>query len=291
MARRAAQRTAAGRCGVSSTGDGGEGCSGAWAKKLLTASADGDVGLRFRTDVTAAPATMTSSRKLFNTIATAHTPELRRHDVAAVHARLDALCVEGWALWERFDTTVRARGFHPFVAADYDVVRAALVAHRAPGQRFLEWGSATGVITIMADLLGFEACGIELDGALVRTARALATRFDSRAQFVTGSFLPTGYRWTSKARVSTDVPDDAQAVRTGVGPSGYLQLGRALDDFDVVFGYPWGGEAHLMLDLMQRYGRRDAVLLLHDTIDGVRAYRDGRRVVVPVVPRDTPESA
>ena len=183
--------------------------------------------------------------------------------------RLDALCEEGWATYERFDRDVRDTRFHPFVAADYEVVRAALRSLRAPGRRFLEWGSATGVITIMADLLGFDAAGIELDDALVATARALAARHGSRARFVAGSFLPTGYVWRTPG-------GDARTGTIGAGPSGYLQLGHALEDFDVVFGYPWGGEAALMQDLMQRYGRRDALLLLHDASDGIRAYRGGR---------------
>jgi len=33
-----------------------------------------------------------------------------------------------------------------------------------------------------------------------------------------------------------------------------------------------------MLDLMKRYGNPDALLLLHDTNEGVRAYRGGRIV-------------
>jgi hypothetical protein len=192
-------------------------------------------------------------------------------DSPELHARLDAVCAAGWALWERFDRTVREQEFHPFVAADYDVVRRALLAYRAPGQRFLELGSASGVITVMADVLGFDAFGIELDSSLVRTARALAIQFASRAQFVVGSFLPTGYRWRSST-------GDAGSTTTGDGPSGYLQLGRALDDFDVVFAYPWGGETPMMLDLMRRYGNPDALLLLHDTNDGVRAFRGGREI-------------
>lgn len=183
--------------------------------------------------------------------------------------RLDALCADGWAAWERFDRDVRATAFHPFVAADYEAVRAALLPLRGPGRRFLEWGSATGVITIMADLLGFDAAGIELDASLVATARALAARHGSRARFVTGSFLPAGYVWRTR-------DGDARTGTIGAGPSGYLQLGRALEDFDVVFGYPWGGETALMQDLMQRYGRHDALLLLHDASDGIRAYRGGR---------------
>ena len=191
---------------------------------------------------------------------------------ATLHARLDALCAEGWAIWEHFDRTVRERGFHPFVAADYDAVRAALLRLRAPGRRFLEWGSASGTITIMADLMGFDACGIELDASLVATARALATRHGSRARFVVGSFLPAGYQWRS--------PDgDTRTGTIGEGPSGYLQLGRTLEDFDVVLGYPWDGEAPVMRDVMQRYGRRDALLLLHDPNAGVRAYRGGREIV------------
>ncbi len=198
-------------------------------------------------------------------------------DSRLLEARLDAVCTEGWAYWEHFDRTVRERDFHPFIAADYDVVRAALAnvsrSSGADGRRFLEWGSASGVITVMADVLGFEAYGIELDASLVRTAQALATRHHSQARFVAGSYLPTGYRWKNggKDRGSTRNTD-----KTGDGPSGYLQLGLALDDFDVVFGYPWNGESDMMLDLMRQYGRRDALLLLHDTNDGVRAYRGGR---------------
>jgi hypothetical protein len=44
----------------------------------------------------------------------------------------------------------------------------------------------------------------------------------------------------------------------------------------VVFGYPWGGEAPVMLDVMQRYGRPDAVLLLYNSDGHVETYRGGR---------------
>ena len=193
---------------------------------------------------------------------------------AVLHARLDAVCADGWALWERFDRTVRERGFHPFVAADYEVVRAALLPLRAPGRRFLEWGSASGIITIMADVMGFDACGIEVDAALAETARATAARHGSGARFVTGSFLPTGYEWRS-------ADGDRRTGTIASGPSGYLQLGRALDDFDIVFGYPWDGEAPVMRDVMQRYGRSDALLLLYDVDGRIRKYRGGSEEVAP----------
>jgi hypothetical protein len=189
----------------------------------------------------------------------------------AVRSSIDALIAEGSEIFEEFDRTVRDKGFHPFVAADYRKLvdtlvslRSSVRSPRSPAPpTFLELGSATGVITIMADLLGFDAAGIELDADLVVIARRLAGRYDSRARFVAGSFLPAGYRWKPET-------GDGRVGTIGSGPSAYLELGRALDDFDVVYGYPWDGEAPVMLDLMRRYGRRDACLLLMDTVHGLR---------------------
>ena len=187
-----------------------------------------------------------------------------------LEARLARLQTDGWAIFDRFDLEVRQRGFHPFVAADYQSVLEALLALRRPGLRFLEWGSATGVITIMADLLGYEASGIELDESLVKTARELAAKFESRARFAVGSFLPEGYEWKPRT-------GDGRLGTIGQGRSGYLELGHPLDEFDIVFGYPWQGEEAMMHDLMRCYGARGARLLVHGTDRGIEVYRDGRR--------------
>lgn len=187
----------------------------------------------------------------------------------ALDRRLDALCADGWEIWQRFDDTFRSRHFHPFVPADYDVARNLLSSLRASGRRFLEWGSATGIITIMADMMGFEAYGIEIDASLVATACEAASRHRSAARFVVGSFLPAGYRFRTR-------DGDGRTGTIADGPSGYFQLGRALEDFDVVFGYPWNGEEAVMLDVMQRYGRSDALLLLYDSDNSVQVYRGGR---------------
>jgi hypothetical protein len=184
----------------------------------------------------------------------------------ALSARLAAVCVDGWALWERFDLEVRQEGFHPFVAADYEAVLRALQALPHPRARFLELGSATGVITILADLLGFEARGIELDPALVELARRLAKQHHSKARFVAGSYLPAGYQWRP--------PDGDRRMGTiGEGVSAYRELGKSLDDFDVVFVYPWDGEAGMAHDLMRRYGSRTAQLITYSVTDGVVLHR------------------
>lgn len=187
----------------------------------------------------------------------------------ALRSRLDALIEEGRDLWESFDLEVRQQQFHPFVAADYERILQALLPLRAPGLRFLEWGSATGVITIMADMLGFEAFGIELDPSLVRVARELADKHHSGARFAAGSFLPAGYRWRSST-------GDERRGTIGAGPSAYPDIGHPLDDFDLVYGYPWDGEEPMMRDLMRSYGRPGARLILHGGTDGVRIVQNGR---------------
>ena len=188
-----------------------------------------------------------------------------------LRGRLEQLGEEGWEIWARFDRDVRDHRWHSFVPAEYARILDALLPLRRPGRTFLEWGSATGVITIMADLLGFDACGIELDGELAAMAVELAGRYGSGARFATGSFLPTGYAFHAK-------DGDARTGTVGQGLSGYVKLGRPLDEFDVVYGYPWSGEEALMHDLMKRYGSPDACLLLHRVSGEVEAYRGGKRV-------------
>jgi hypothetical protein len=187
----------------------------------------------------------------------------------ALRARIAAICEEGRVFWHEFDAGVRQDRWHPFVAADYDAVFDALVALRGTGRRFLEWGSATGVITIMADLLGYESFGIELDASLVEVSRDLAARAGSNARFAHGSLLPMGWEWKPR-------DGDGRLGTLGRGPSGYLELGRPLGDFDVVYAFPWGGEEPLMLDLMRTHGHADARLVLHSTEYGVRVHHRGR---------------
>lgn len=187
-----------------------------------------------------------------------------------LRSRLHSLSEEGKDYWDRFDHEVRQQQWHPFVPADYSVVLEALVALRAPETRFLEWGSATGVITIMADLLGYEAYGIECDPELVVYARALAAKYGSSARFATGSFLPSGYRYRPR-------DGDGRLGTLGDGQSGYLELQHPLDDFDLVYGYPWNGEEPLMHDLMRSYGGTDARLMLHGGEPQIRVFKHGRQ--------------
>lgn len=187
----------------------------------------------------------------------------------SLRATMTQLGEEGWDLWADFDRNVRSHSWHSFVPAEYERVLSALEALWKPGLRFLEWGSATGVIAIMADLLGYDACGIEIDPELVGLSEGLAERYQSGARFVAGSFLPTGYAWRPR-------DGDGRLGTVGEGASGYLKLGCVLEDFDIVYAYPWGGEEAMMHDLMRVHGGPNAALVLQRVSGEVELFRRGK---------------
>ncbi len=180
---------------------------------------------------------------------------------AALFTRLRELCEEGLAISARLEGA-RQGEWHHFVPGDYDTVLQALLGIRARGGRFLELGSATGVIAIMADLLGFEACGIEIAPELVAEARGLAERYGSAARFATGSFIPAGYSWVSET-------GDTRMGTVGIGAPAYAELRYELADFDWVYAYPWPGEAEVLRDVVQRCGGPRPRLLLHRYTGGL----------------------
>lgn len=184
-------------------------------------------------------------------------PELR--------AELTSLYQEGRQISEHFNASVRQYTWHPFVAANYETVERCLLSLRQPGLRFLEWGSATGIVTIMAALLGFDACGIEFDRNLVAIARRVARRRGSTARFAVGSFIPAGYQWRSST-------GDPRLGTLGQGMPGYRDLRLQLSDFDIVFAYPWSGEEPIMHDIMLRHARPGARLLVNRT-EGVTVHQ------------------
>lgn len=180
--------------------------------------------------------------------------------------RLNALHEEGRTIFETFERDVRSAAFHPFKPANYPAMVDMLLPFVGESRTFLEWGSATGIIAITADLLGFEAYGIEIDADLVEVSRDLARRHGSQARFAAGSLLPDGYAWRSSS-------GDPRLGTIEEGVSGYGKLGMPLSEFDLVYGYPWSGEDGMMVDIMERHAGDGARLLLNRGSEGVKVIR------------------
>jgi hypothetical protein len=157
-----------------------------------------------------------------------------------------------------------------FVPSDYELVYRALVSIQtrrlATGRRFIEWGSGLGVVACLAESLGFDAAGIEIEPRLVDMAKTLSAAHGARVQFVCGSFVPDG------AELRLDRLADVAWLSTD-GPDGYEELQLEPDDFDTIFAYPWPGEEQVIFDLFADYAAVGALLLTYHGQDGVRLHR------------------
>jgi threonine dehydrogenase-like Zn-dependent dehydrogenase len=108
-----------------------------------------------------------------------------------------------------------------------------------------------------------------------------------RAEFTTDRTGAGDSASSAGADLVLELSGDPAALDDAVSVAGFdgrvlvahdgLEAVAALDEFDVVFGYPWHGEEAMMLDMMRVHGRRDATLLVHSG-NGVTTYRRGRAV-------------
>jgi predicted O-methyltransferase YrrM len=190
-------------------------------------------------------------------------------DPTPLPARVAAVLADGRALLAAHFARPDLPPGHGAIPSDHERVVRGLRSLRAndPGlRRFLEWGSGLGIVAIAAALLGYDAHGIEWDDAMVAEAQRFASAHGVDVPFVAGSFVPPG---------SDALLDRAELTTRTVLQSddAYDRLERDLDDFDVVFAYPWPEEEALYRRLFQRGAADGAVLVLYGQLDGVRAFR------------------
>jgi hypothetical protein len=172
---------------------------------------------------------------------------------------------------EEFQATSRSPAFVPSdYAGAYDVLRVIAAANIAPGPRFCEWGSGFGVIASLAAMLEFESCGIEIEPALVDAARQLADDFELSVEFVCDSFIPPG------GETCADVSPTFAWLTTDAGRA-EQELDLAVDDFDVVFAYPWPDEENVIDDLFDRFAATGALLVTYHGGEGYRVRRKAPR--------------
>lgn len=175
-------------------------------------------------------------------------------------SRLEETLRLGAEAWRDF-CAERAGEFHRVIPADHALAIDVLNDLRDTNNTFLELGSATGVITILADLLGFEAYGIEIEPSLVETAERLAEEVGSGAHFVEGSFVPPSYR------DEVDLLESDYLTPTE-GLDAYGEMGLEIADFDLVYAYPWPGEEDWLVEMVRRFGGPRTTLMIYTVRDG-----------------------
>lgn len=144
-----------------------------------------------------------------------------------------------------------------FVASDYELVYQTLDWIREQGlmqgNRFLEWGSGFAVVSALAAQLGLDAVGIEAEPTLYRHGQQTIRDWNQPVELVLGNFLPMGVEGLA---ADPTLPSLGHPVA-----SAYDEIGLEIDDFSLVFAYPWPGEEDFLADVFLRYGAEGALLL------------------------------
>jgi len=157
-----------------------------------------------------------------------------------------------------------------FVPSDFPMVYRALQyimdSQLCTGNSFCEWGSGFGVVSLLAAELGFDACGIEIEDELHQESLRLASEFELEAEFIHGTFVPTG------GQRFLDHLDEISWLRAD-GYDAYADLGLDIDDFDLVFAYPWPGEEGFIDNLFDYYASAGSLLLSYHGVEEIRLQR------------------
>jgi hypothetical protein len=189
-------------------------------------------------------------------------------DRGPLPARAAALLEDGAACIDRY-LGGKPPGSCAFVPCDHELVYRALRGLRRlePDLRcFCEWGSGLGVVAALAAQLGFDVHGIEIDSELAAASRQFLAAHGQRAAIWTGSFVPDDYARSERL-------SDLETRTVLSRPDVYGDMELAIDDFGVVYAYPWPTEEEQYLELFARYADPGAVLLTFSGLEGVRAYR------------------
>jgi hypothetical protein len=156
-----------------------------------------------------------------------------------------------------------------FVAADYQLVYQSLAwmlqSQPLLGHRFLEWGCGFAVVSAMAAQLGLDAIGFESERDLLAEGRKTVAEWNATVELIHGNFLPRG---------AESLADDPMLPSLGHDVAcGYQQLGLDLDDFAIVYAYPWPGEDDFHEAVFDRFAAPGAILILFCGPNDVRLWR------------------
>lgn len=168
--------------------------------------------------------------------------------------------------WDQFNE----KPLPQYIECDFDLVGAAMAIcverEILDGRLFVEWGAGFGVVTGMASLLGLDAIGIEAEEFLCDQARLLMAKNNVQAEMWQGNFLPAGAR---------DLADDTDPLvsLTHYIPAAYEANGMSLEDFALIFAYPWPGEEHFLRLVFDRFARSGAIMLMFRGPNHIEIYR------------------
>lgn len=156
-----------------------------------------------------------------------------------------------------------------FVAADYELVYQALCwineSQLIGGRRFLEWGCGFAAVSCLADHLQWNVYAIEAHPDLIPQAKRTVADWSARVELFAGNFLPPG---AEELSADPTLPSLGHAGRCA-----YKDWELELDDFSLVYSYPWPGEDEFHEEVFDAYAQIGAMLLMFIGPNEMRLWR------------------
>lgn len=158
--------------------------------------------------------------------------------------------------------------YYRYVPSDPKVVFHALEYLRHSGhlrgQQFCELGCGFAIAAGLAAMLGYQACGLEIEDTLVERAESLMHRWDFDVKIHQESYLPEGFE-SCEGFGGKDLitPSTRHA-------SDYENLEATA--IDLFFVYPWPDEEEFMRQLFTAIADDGAVLLMYQGEGEISAY-------------------
>ncbi|MCC9601178.1 class I SAM-dependent methyltransferase [Stieleria sp. JC731] len=169
---------------------------------------------------------------------------------------------------ERFQDCWNQHHAAQFVAADYELVFQTLTwvlqNQSLVSRRFLEWGCGFAAVASMASKLNLASFAIEAHPDLIQQARQTVSQWPADVELFLGNFLPEG---------AEDLAFDPTLPSIGhEGASPYDDWGLDIEDFGIVYSYPWPGEDEFHEDVFDRYAAIGEILVMFIGPNEMRAW-------------------
>ncbi len=171
----------------------------------------------------------------------------------------------------RVDTSKTFQGFVPSdYRAIYRCLKALFDSRMLTGERFCEWGSGINVVASLAAMIGYESYGIEYDSNLCAVAEGIAEELDISVELVNGSFIPEG---VEDLVYDAFVTYDGELALHTDPDCAYDEMDYAVNDFDLIFAYPWPNDAELTHEIFDRCAASGAMLLAYHDVESISLFR------------------
>ena len=139
----------------------------------------------------------------------------------------------------------------------------------SPGDQFCEWGCGIGVVVALAERLGFEAHGIEIQDYLIEEGRSFFESKSISAELYKGSFIPEDFE-------ASDLVDISERVTILDGANAIDEVEHSIDEFDLIYAFPWPGEEELYFNLFEERAQPGSLLLTyHGPTEGLLLQQKG----------------